>query len=159
MESNAAVSASIDPGDSESRSPTLVRAARKGGPGHLGGVSVLVVEDDPASAKLVSLLLANEGAVVRIATSAEEALGILAGYRPRLVVLDLLLPRMSGLLLVQEIKAEPWGKEMVMVAVTAMNGPEVERVVQEAGCAGCLAKPIDTDTFAKTVAAHVGGPS
>jgi CheY-like chemotaxis protein len=112
----------------------------------------LIVEDDPPSAKLIALLLTAQGATVRIAPNAEEALLIIDTFLPRLVVLDLVLPRMGGLLLAQHIKADPKLSKIVVVAATAVNGPEVERVVREAGCVAYFCKPIDTETFATALA-------
>jgi CheY-like chemotaxis protein len=118
----------------------------------LNGVSILVVEDDPLSAKLAVLLLKQQGADVRVAPNAEQGLKILEEYHPRLVVLDLVLPRMSGLLLAHFIKADERFARTILVAVTMISGPDVERVVSEAGCAAYIRKPIDTDTFAAIVA-------
>jgi CheY-like chemotaxis protein len=112
----------------------------------------LVVEDHPPSAKLVALLLTPHGATIRIAPNAEEALAVLDQFSPRLVVLDLILPRMGGLLLAQHIKGNPRFRHIAVVATTVVNGAEVERVVREAGCAAYIRKPIDTETFAATVA-------
>jgi len=118
----------------------------------LRGVPILVVEDDPPSAKLAALLLKQHGANVRIAPNAEEALKVLEHFHPRLVVLDLVLPRMGGLLFAHQVKADPRFCDTVIVAATVINGPEVERVAREAGCAAYIRKPIDTETFAATLA-------
>jgi len=118
----------------------------------LGGVPILVVEDDPPGAKLAALLLTQHGANVRIAPNAEEALKVLEDFHPRVVVLDLVLPRMGGLLLAQYIKTDTRLRDTVIVAATVVSGPEVERVVREAGCAAYVSKPINTETFAATVA-------
>ena len=118
----------------------------------LRGVPILVVEDDPPSAKLVALLLGQHGCVVRIATNAEDALKALEEFRPRLIVLDLVLPRMGGLLFAHHIKSDPRFCDTVIVAATVINGADVERIVRETGCAGYIRKPIDTETFAATLA-------
>jgi CheY-like chemotaxis protein len=114
------------------------------------GPRVLVVDADLSSAKHLSQLIRGEGADVHVVHSAEEALPILYGKRPRAVVLDLVLPRMSGLLLVQLIKAEPWGRDIVILAVTAINGPEGERVALDAGCAAYIRKPVNAQDFVRT---------
>lgn len=130
--------------------------------GGLRDVPVLVVEDDPASAKLLSFILEREGCHVRVATSAEEALTTMTTFRPRAIVLDLVLPRMSGILLAEQLSARPEGHDLVIVAVSAFNGPEAVRVAEKAGCAAYVRKPIDVDTFPGLLRdllhrAHAGG--
>jgi CheY-like chemotaxis protein len=125
----------------------------------LEGLRILVVEDDPASAKLLSVALAMDGANVRTATTAEDALLQIACFAPRLVVLELVLPFMSGLLLAQRLKANPATRHIVIIAVTAFNGPETERMTRAAGCAAYVRKPIDVLSFANLVSTHLGGHS
>jgi CheY-like chemotaxis protein len=117
-------------------------------------IPVLVVDDDAASAKLVAIILRGEGFDVRVATSAEEALDALPEHRPLVIVLDLVLPRMSGLLFIQKIKADPATRHMVVVAVTAFNGQQSEKMATDAGCAAFVRKPIDALSFAQLVRAH-----
>ncbi len=123
----------------------------------LAGVPALVVEHNPPNARLFSVLLVKEGCDVRIATSAEEAIDTLRTFRARLVVVDLVLPRMSGLLFVQQLKEEPSARDLVVVAVSALNGPTVEQLAREAGCADCLRMPIDVHAFAGTLAKCLAG--
>ena len=120
-------------------------------------VPALVVEDDPPNARLLSVLLAVEGCDVRITRSAEEALEVLSTFPARLIVLDLILPRMGGLLFAECLKAAPSTRDIVLIAVSAVNGLQVERLAKEAGCAACVRKPIDTYTFAQTVAGCLQG--
>lgn len=115
-------------------------------PRTLTGLQVLVVDDDPASLKLVDVVLTQEGCDVRLATSAEEALECLsAGFVPALVVLDLVLPAMQGLVLAAQIKARH--PKTVIVAVSAVHGSALERAIRAAGCATLVRKPIDLATF------------
>jgi len=119
----------------------------------LAGVQVLVVEDDAPSAKLAFVLLTDAGCRVRVARTAEEAIALLDAFTPQIVVLDLILPRTSGLVLVEMLKADARTRESVVVAVTSFHGPEAERLALDAGCAGFIRKPIDTESFAATLAA------
>jgi two-component system, chemotaxis family, CheB/CheR fusion protein len=121
----------------------------------LEGVRVLLVEDDPGTEALLSLLLWAEGASVTIARSAEEALATLRHGRPHLILVDLVLPRMSGVLLVQKVKTEPWARDVAVLALTSFGGPEAARIAREAGCARCIRKPVDPALFARTVAGCV----
>lgn len=123
----------------------------------LSGVPVLVVEDDLSSAKLMSLVLRQAGCDLRLAVSAEEALDILHSFFPRAIILDLVLPRMSGLLLAERLKETPQHRDVVIIAVSAVNGGEAERIAQEAGCTAYVRKPIDPISFANLVLEHLRG--
>ena len=60
-------------------------------------VSVLVVDDEPAFREGLRQALKQEGFVVHLAADGEEALEVFDAYRPDLVLLDVMLPRMSGI--------------------------------------------------------------
>jgi CheY-like chemotaxis protein len=122
----------------------------------LEGARVLVVEDDPSSRKLLSIVLTDAGANVTAVESAEEALKVLHQARPQLIVLDLILLRMGGLVFAEQVKADPETRSIVIVAVSSLSGPAAERVALSAGCAAYIRKPIDTSEFAHTVARHLG---
>jgi CheY-like chemotaxis protein len=117
----------------------------------------LVVEDDAANRKLAMLLLSTAGADVAGVSSAEEALTALAALPPQAVIVDLVLPRMGGLALIEELRRSPATRDIAVVVVTAMGGREVERVVRASGCVAYVRKPIDTETFVATIAACLGG--
>jgi CheY-like chemotaxis protein len=122
----------------------------------LRGVRVLVVDDDAASAKLLAVVLGAEGCEIRVAYSAEEALDILGGFRPRAIVLDLILPLMSGLLFAQRLKSDAAMRDLVIIAVSAVNGPGAERAALGAGCAAFIRKPINALTFAQLLLESLG---
>ncbi|HTQ03285.1 MAG TPA: response regulator [Polyangiaceae bacterium] len=105
------------------------------------------MDDDAPSAKLVAVLLEAEGCEVRVVRSAEEALATVGSFAPRLAIVDLLLPLMSGLLLAQRLKANPETAGVALVAVTAFNGRASERMARDAGFAGYTRKPIDPGSF------------
>jgi two-component system cell cycle response regulator DivK len=124
-------------------------------PRPLSGIPILIVEDDPASARLFAALLRSEGAETHVAVDAETALIALETFPAQVVVIDLILPKMSGLLLVKQLKADPRQRDVVIVAVSVINGPHTERMALEHGCAAYVQKPIDVDAFVRTVLAHL----
>jgi CheY-like chemotaxis protein len=139
------------------KSPPTGNSPRPATPIDLKDVKVLVVDDDAASAKLVSVVLGGEGCDVKTAGSAEDALAILQSFEPRVIVVDLVLPLMSGLLFAQRLKADPAMRNIVLIAVTAFNGPEAERVARGTGFAAYVRKPIDPISFTGRVAEQLGG--
>ena len=129
----------------------------QGGEGEptLKGVPVLVVEDDANNAKLVAIVLRAEGCDVHVARNAEDAVSVIPIFRPRVLILDLVLPLMSGVLLAQQLKSDTATAHIVIIAVTAFNGPEIERIALSAGCATYLRKPIDAFALPALVLAHL----
>jgi CheY-like chemotaxis protein len=116
---------------------------------------ILVVDDNPANAALITFLLESSGYQVRNAADADEALAILQEFRPLLIMMDLQLPGMDGLTLTRRLKASDKTRDIVIVALTAyaMKGDE-ERAV-EAGCDAYITKPIDTRTLPSVVSRHL----
>lgn len=119
--------------------------------------SILVVDDNAQNLKLARVMLRTEGYEVRTAVDAEEALELLAGYTPDLILMDIQLPGMDGLELTRRLKGDPARRKILVIALTAyaMKGDH-ERALA-AGCDGYLAKPIDVETLSTTVGAMLSG--
>jgi CheY-like chemotaxis protein len=113
--------------------------------------SVLVVDDEPANLRLLSVLLSRSGYRVHEARTAEEALEIAAKIRPRLVLADIQLPGMDGLEMTRRLKAAPETKDTVVVAVTAFAMKGDEQKALDAGCDGYITKPIDVTSLPRTL--------
>lgn len=121
------------------------------------GLEALVVENDAASAKLLAVVLEEAGCRVTIVESAEEALAIVRDLNPGIILVDLVLPLMGGLLLTELLKADPATRDIVVIAVSALDGPVAERVALRAGCAAYVRKPIDPLSLAQLLAATLRG--
>jgi CheY-like chemotaxis protein len=118
--------------------------------------SMLIVDDDAVSARLLAALLAAEDRPdVRIAHSAEEALAIIGTAPIRVLIVDLQLPGMSGLALVERLKAEPSTRHIVAIAVTASDAAGIEGDAMRSGCAGLVQKPIDFDKLLRLLNASL----
>jgi CheY-like chemotaxis protein len=111
--------------------------------------------DNPVNLRLARVLLASEGYEVRTAADAEEALAVLKGLRPRLILMEIHLPGMDGLELTRRLKADPAMRGIVTLGLTAyaMKGDE-ERFLA-AGRDGYIAKPIDTRRIPSQVAEYL----
>jgi CheY-like chemotaxis protein len=113
----------------------------------VSGERILVVDDNHPNTKLLRFLLVAEGYDVRTAYDAQEALAVLAGFTPALILMDVQMPGMDGLTLTRLLKADPLTAGILIVAVSAyaMKGDEEKALA--AGCDGYVTKPIDTDAF------------
>jgi len=104
---------------------------------------ILVVDDTPQNVKLLADLLAGKGYAVITATSGPEALALIDRERPDLVLLDVVMPEMSGYEVCRLIRARPETQVLPVVMVTALD-PAQERVKGlEAGADDFLTKPIN----------------
>jgi CheY-like chemotaxis protein len=118
----------------------------------MSGSPILIVDDNPVNLKLAQVLLVSAGHEVRTAGDAEEALAVLGNWRPRLILMDIQLPGMDGLALTRQLKDDPATKDIVVVALTAYAMKGDDEKAFASGCAGYITKPLDTRTFAGTVA-------
>lgn len=101
-------------------------------------VSVLVVDDEPAFREGLRQALKQEGFIVHLAADGEEALEVWRAYKPDLVLLDVMLPRMSGIDVCREIRSVD---ETPVIMVSARN-EEIDAVVAlEVGADDYVAKP------------------
>jgi two-component system, cell cycle response regulator DivK len=123
----------------------------------MSGEAILVVDDNATNLKLARVLLTVEGYQVRTAADAEEALRLLASYRPRLILMDIQLPGMDGLELTRRLKADPATRAIIIIALTAyaMKGDEARTA--GAGCDGYVSKPIDVEQLPAVIACHLAG--
>jgi len=118
--------------------------------------TILIVDDNPVNLKLVRVLLLGEGFEVRTATDAEEALEILRGWHPRMILMDIQLPGMDGLELTRRLKDAPETKDITIIAISAyaMKGDEEKALA--AGCDRYVTKPIDVNALPRLLAEYVG---
>jgi CheY-like chemotaxis protein len=92
---------------------------------------ILVVDDTPANVKLLADLLAVKGFRVATAANGEEALAKLAADMPDLVLLDVMMPGLSGYDVCRRIRAEPETALLPVVLVTSLD-PQGERLKHRA---------------------------
>lgn len=106
---------------------------------------VLVVDDDPGVREYVGDLLEMDGHDVRFATDGSSALESIRTMRPDCVVLDVMMPGMSGHQVLAEIRRVDGGSQLPVVMVTAAAGETQSWQAWTGGVDYFLAKPIDAD--------------
>ena len=129
-------------------------------PVELGGVRVLVVDDDADGRQALGTMLERAGASVAQAATSSEAFDVLASFRPHVMVSDLGLPREDGFSLVARVRALPpeHGGSTPAVAVTAHAQAEEMARALRAGFQLHLAKPVDPAELAAAVARLAAAP-
>jgi CheY-like chemotaxis protein len=114
---------------------------------------VLVVDDDPDGAELLSLLLEQLGHESRRATSGREALHLATTYEPDVVFLDIGLPDMTGYAVALAMRERPRGTEIYIAALTGWGRADDIRQAHASGIDRHITKPADRATLADTIAA------
>jgi len=112
---------------------------------------VLVVDDNALNTELATFVLEEAGFVVASTAAAADVRTQIVDFRPDLILMDIRLAGTDGLALTRELKADPVGQGVCIVAFTAFAMKGDEAKMRAAGCDGYIAKPIDVATFAKQV--------
>lgn len=102
---------------------------------------VLIIEDEATQVLLLKSRLQEHGFEVSTAMSGEEGLEKAVAERPDLVLLDIILPRMSGVEVSQRLEELPETKEIPVILVTASRTKDLEERCKTFGADGCLIKP------------------
>ena len=105
---------------------------------------ILIIEDEPEQIKLISMRLKANGYDVISAESAGEGLRIAEEKDPDLILLDILLPDMSGLDVAESLRSRAKTKEVPIIAITAVGTPDIEEQCKEAGISGFIRKPYES---------------
>lgn len=106
-------------------------------------VSVLVVDDNEQNLELLEAYLEDLRCDLRLARDGMEALEAVAAKRPDIILLDVMMPRMSGFQACSKLKADGGTRDIPIVMVTALNEvSDVERAI-ECGADDFLSKPVN----------------
>jgi two-component system alkaline phosphatase synthesis response regulator PhoP len=110
---------------------------------HLPTSTVLVVDDNAQNVELMQAYLETLNCVVHTAVDGVDAMEKVPKVRPDLILLDIMMPRMSGFEVCRRLKADPKTREIPILMVTALNElGDIERGV-ESGTDDFLTKPIN----------------
>jgi len=113
--------------------------------------TILYVEDNIDNRTLVRRILLSEDYSLVEAINAGEALKVLEGMKPDLILMDINMPDMDGYTLTAKIKGMPGFAQVPILALTAnvMRGDKEKTL--EAGCDGYIQKPLDIDQLLKEI--------
>jgi len=113
---------------------------------------ILIVEDNPQNMKVELMALRPHGYTLLQATDGEEALQIAMRDKPDLIIMDIRLPKVSGLEVTGRLRQMPDFSHLPIIAVTAYAMRKDKEKAIEAGCDAYLSKPINTRELPKMVA-------
>ncbi len=121
--------------------------------GALAGTRVLIVEDEADARDLIQMLLASEGAVVKAASSAAEALDALGAFEPEVLVSDVGMPERDGYWLARQVHERK--PALPMIALTAYTRHEDAERAHAAGFVHHVGKPVDPARLVEIVASTI----
>ncbi len=108
---------------------------------------VLIADDNPQGAELLEAYLSACDYELRTAADGEQTLKQVADWHPDLILLDVMMPRISGFEVCKRLRANPATRDIAVLMVTALDQPsDIERAV-EAGTDDFVSKPIDKNTL------------
>jgi PAS domain S-box-containing protein len=106
---------------------------------------ILIVDDNRDSADSLAMLMEITGNKTYMAHDGVEAFEAVEKYRPEVVLLDIGLPKLDGYEVCRRVREQPWGKDIVVIALTGWGQEDDRRRSEEAGFNGHLVKPVDYD--------------
>lgn len=110
---------------------------------------ILIVDDNEDSAMTLSMLFEMTGDETQTAHDGLKALAAAETFQPDVALLDIGLPEISGYDVARKIREQPWGKTMVLVALTGWGQVEDRQKSKEAGFDGHMVKPVDHEALLK----------
>lgn len=123
----------------------------------LNGVRILVVDDETDTRELVAFVLEQQRAQVTAASSAQEALSVLAQAKPDILLSDIGMPDMDGYMLIKQVRAlaPEQGSQIPAIALTAYAGDTNQQQVLAAGFQKHISKPIEPEKLVQAIACLV----
>ncbi|MEO7520591.1 MAG: response regulator [Gemmatimonas sp.] len=112
---------------------------------------VLVVDDNGDSADSLAMLLKLDGHETAVAYNGAEAVRMAESFRPDVAILDIGLPILTGHHVAKLIRAQSWGRAMVLIALTGWGQGEDRKKSAEFGIDFHLVKPADTDELRRLI--------
>ena len=112
---------------------------------------VLIADDNEANRELLEAYLTGLDCITEVAVDGQETLEKAASFKPDLILLDVMMPKLSGFEVCEKIKSDPELKKIMILMVTALNElGDIERAVH-AGTNDFLSKPVNRVELIKRV--------
>src|SRR5450432_554244 len=110
---------------------------------------ILLADDNCDSVEMLAAVLRYQGHEVRVANDGESALEAATEFRPQASILDIGMPRMTGHELARRIRQEPWGQNMLLVALSGWGESKDKKLARDAGFDYHITKPADVQALSE----------
>lgn len=118
---------------------------------------VLLIEDEPNIAEAIRFILSRDGWEVMVEDNGAQALPRVADVKPDLVILDLMLPGMSGLEILSSLRANPATEALRVLMLTAKGQGRDREAAERAGVSAFMSKPFSNAEMRAQVRALMEG--
>lgn len=132
--------------------PPPARARRTDSETPVGGHRILIVDDNRDSTDSLAMLLRLTGNEVSTAYDGEQAIEAAAALRPEVILLDINMPKRDGYECCRCIRAQPWGRDVFLIALTGWGQEEDRRRAEEAGFNHHMVKPVSPEELTALLA-------
>lgn len=117
---------------------------------------ILIADDHPEGAELIEAYLDGTGWEVRTVSDGDATMKAVVEWRPDVLLLDIMMPKLSGFEVCKRLRADPATRDLPILMITALDQPsDVDRAV-EAGTNDFLTKPINKTDLVMRVKALLG---
>lgn len=114
-------------------------------------VDVLIAEDEPSILESLDFILRRAGFSIASVTDGEAALAAIRRERPRLVVLDVMLPKRSGFDVLKQIRADTLTHDLPVMILTAKGQAQDRQIAEQLGASSFVTKPYANSDVVGTV--------
>jgi len=101
---------------------------------------VAIIEDDMAISQMYRLKFETDGYEVQTADNGKLGLELVEAFKPDIILLDLMMPEMTGDVMLAELRKKPWGKDITVIILTNMGEEEAPKGLRELGVHSFIVK-------------------
>lgn len=116
-------------------------------------LDVLIAEDEPSILDSLEFILKRAGLSCASVTDGDQVVGAVRRLAPRVVVLDVMLPRRTGFEVLKQLRADPETTELPVLILTAKGQAQDRRIAEELGASSFITKPYANAEVVETVRA------
>jgi DNA-binding response OmpR family regulator len=104
-------------------------------------IDVLIAEDEPSILEALSFVLQRAGWNIGAVMDGEAVMEAVRNFQPRVLILDIMMPKRSGFEVLKQIRAEPTMRGLPVLVLTAKGQQQDRRVAEQLGADSFLTKP------------------
>ena len=106
----------------------------------MSSTKIAIIEDDMAISQMYRLKFEAEGYEVQTADNGKLGLELVESFKPAIILLDLMMPEMTGDEMLAELRKKPWGKDTTVIILTNLGEEEAPKSLRELGVHSFIVK-------------------